>query len=225
MVLAQVASRSSSSWPPLQYSNKYRTTWGTFSENVYIHKSRKLIINIAPSVYLHEETNSMFSTRVSEFISVYRYAEAVHSISKYSKWRGRLLWWWQKRHSWRKHALTQHSSRITPVLTKSPFQRKSTHYLGRQIPAWYMFIYNHSIVCLTTGLQLLAKPVLQTVRSSISLTVYSIPLFPEGHTVATYVFFLVFPPLLSFIPSSRQSHVFQDSSYARCDQFSLPSFV
>ena len=46
-------------------------------------------------------------------------------------------------------------------------------------------------------------------------------LLPLGHPVADYAFLLVFSSLISFLSSP----VLEDSSYAKCDQSSLPSFA
>ena len=58
----------------------------------------------------------------------------------------------------------------------------------------------------------------------LALSICSIFLFPYGHPVAAYAFFLVLPSFLSFL-SFLQQHVSDGSSYARCDQSNYPSFL
>ena len=52
------------------------------------------------------------------------------------------------------------------------------------------------------------------------LSVSSILSFSWGYPLSAYVFFPVFPSLLCFLLSFLQKHVFEGSSYARCDQSS-----
>ena len=59
------------------------------------------------------------------------------------------------------------------------------------------------------------------IHSVVSLTTGSIIIsFREGHPVAAYVFFIIFPSLLS----SLQWRVLEGSCYASCDQSNQPSF-
>ena len=76
----------------------------------------------------------------------------------------------------------------------------------------------HSVVCLTTGPQPLTKRVLHTVRSSASAFNLQYSLVSLTSSITTYVFFLVFPSLLSRLLPLLQLCVLEDSSYTRCDQ-------
>jgi len=51
----------------------------------------------------------------------------------------------------------------------------------------------------------------------LPFSISSILSFHESHPVAVYVFFLVFPLLLSFTLCCLQQRVSEDSFYARCD--------
>ena len=64
--------------------------------------------------------------------------------------------------------------------------------------------YVHPTVCLTKGPQPLLERIVPTVRSRALCVSLQHPLVPQGHSVAAYVFFLVFPPLPSFPLSSIQ---------------------
>jgi membrane-associated phospholipid phosphatase len=65
----------------------------------------------------------------------------------------------------------------------------------------------HSVVCLQCDLVL-------------PLWISSFFSFPEGHPVAAYVSFVVFPSFISFPRTFLQSPVLESSFYARCDQSS-----
>jgi hypothetical protein len=74
-----------------------------------------------------------------------------------------------------------------------------------------------------TGPWSLWEPVLHIVRSSASSSSCHYLLFTWSHPIAFDIFFIVFPSLLSFLPSLLQQHVSEGSSYARFYKFIYPS--
>jgi len=68
------------------------------------------------------------------------------------------------------------------------------------------------------------KRVLHIVQSSALFFHLQNPLFSFSHSVAAYVFFLVFPLLLTFPQSVIQFRLLEGTFYTRCDQKHLAFF-
>jgi len=75
-----------------------------------------------------------------------------------------------------------------------------------------------------TGPQPLPKLVLHRLRSSASSFHVQHPLFSLRSSTAAYVFFLIFPSLLSFPLSFLQQSISKESFYVRCQKCSWLSF-
>jgi len=59
----------------------------------------------------------------------------------------------------------------------------------------------------------------------LPLSIYSILSYPEVHPIAAYIFFLVFPSLLSLPLSSLQYSVSKGRSHSRCDKSTGSLFI
>ena len=93
-------------------------------------------------------------------------------------------------------------------------------------PQIYMIIrlsVNHA-VCLMTGQQPVPKRVLHRLRSNASSSHLQHPLFSLWSSIEAYLFFLIFPSLLSFPLSFLQQSISKGSCYVRCEKCSWLSF-
>ena len=84
------------------------------------------------------------------------------------------------------------------IISKNPVLNSPLQW----VITYLNYLISFNPCCITTGPQPLPKSVLHTVRSSASSFNLQYPILAQGHSVAAYHFYFVFPSLLpSIVPS------------------------